>query len=59
MAPGTQSAVASKVASTTCIFRLVMMPREWPNMAAVVGAEQPSALAVVAKLFCKEYPGWK
>ena len=30
--------------------RLVIVPRECPNMAAMVGSEQPKVLAVVAKL---------
>jgi len=36
-----------------------MVPREWPNVVAMVGSERPSVLAIVAKLFCKEYPAWE
>jgi hypothetical protein len=28
-----------------------MVPREWPSIAAMVGSEQPSVFAVVAKLW--------
>jgi hypothetical protein len=49
MAPETRSAAANSVVSTTCTYRLVMVPREWPNIAAMVGSEQPEVLAVVAK----------
>ena len=48
MAPAARSAAAISVSSTTCTYRLVTVPREWPIIAAIVGSLQPTVSGRIA-----------